>query len=305
MRRWLTVLLLMLCLLSPRPAQAQSDVIIQTLEVEIWPEYDRPSVLVIYRITLSSQVKLPAEMTLRVPTAAGAPNAIAEQTANGLFTLNYSNSGTDGAWTRYTFTTTLPQLQVEYYDPSLNKDGDTRSYSFAWPGDYQVQNLSIKVQQPRTASSMRLEPSTGTSGPAADGLTYFNVPVGNVDAGGSFKLNVSYQKSDDLLTQPQTFESVTPAAPVDQSTPGRVNPNEVLPWVLGGLGTLLIGIGVIWYIRTGRQAAPAAPRRRRAAAEAPPQPAGGGGEAVFCHQCGKRAGPGDLFCRSCGARLRR
>jgi hypothetical protein len=27
-------------------------------------------------------------------------------------------------------------------------------------------------------------------------------------------------------------------------------------------------------------------------------------DAVYCHQCGKRAGFGDLFCRACGAKLK-
>jgi len=303
MGRWLTILALLICVIIPRPVQAQTDVTIQTLAVEIWPEYDQPSVLVIYRITLSPQVKLPAELTLRIPRSAKAPSAVAEQTANGLFNLNFTAAGEDGDWLLFSFTTTLPQLQMEYYDPGLTNAGGERSYSYRWPGDYTVQDLSIKVQQPPTATAMSLEPSTGTSGPGADGLTYFNVPVGNVASGGTFKLDITYTKTDDLLTQPQTFEAVTPAAPVNASTPGRVTFNEVIPWVLGVLGLGLIGVGVIWYIRTGKQPANASPRPKRASAE--PAAAPTQGEGIFCHQCGKRAGPGDVFCRACGAKLRK
>ena len=303
MGRWLTILALLICLIIPRPVQAQTDVTIQTLVVELWPEYDQPSVLVIYRITLSPQVKLPAELTLRLPRSAKAPSAVAEQTANGLFNINYTAAGEDGDWLLYSLTTTLPQLQIEYYDPALTINGGTRSFSYRWPGDYTVQDLTIKVQQPRTATGMSLEPSTGTSGPGADGLTYFNVPVGNVSSGGTFTLDISYTKNDDLLTQPQTFEGVTPAAPVDGSTPGRVTFNEVIPWVLGVLGLGLIGVGVIWYIRTGKQPASASVRPKRISVELAVAPAHDGG--IFCHQCGKRAGPGDVFCRSCGAKLRK
>jgi hypothetical protein len=308
MRRRLIILALLISLFFPRPVQAQSNITIQTLDVEIWPEYDKPSVLVIYRITLSPQVKLPAEMVLRVPRTGGTVSAVAEQTANGLFNISYTDAGTDGDWQMYKFTTTLPQLQLEYYDANLSKNGSTRSYSYRWPGDYPVQTLTVKVQQPRTASNMTLQPSTGTSAQAADGLTYFNVPVGNVDAGGTFKLDLKYEKSDDLLTQPQTFEAVTPAAPVNQATPGRVTFNEVIPWALGGLGLLLIAIGVVWYVRTGRQPASAGEKRHKRAIEvAPPGRVekNGTAGATFCHQCGKRAGEGDVFCRACGAKLRR
>ena len=304
MRRWFILLALLVSLFAPRPIQAQANITIQTLDVEIWPEYDQPSVLVIYRITLASDVKLPAVMTLRVPKAAGAPTAIAEQTATGLFNVNVTQAGEDGDFLLYQFTTTLPQLQMEYYDPSLAKNGSARSYSFRWPGDYPVQSMTVNVQQPRTATNMRLSPNTGTSAPGGDGLVYFTVPVGNVAGGNTFKLDLSYDKSDDLLTQPQTFEAVTPVAPVDQTTPGRVNFNEIIPWFLGGLGALLIAVGVIWYVRTGRQpATPASSRPRRRSAAVAPQAAPG--EDVFCHQCGKRASAGDVFCRACGTKLRR
>lgn len=303
MGRWLTILALLICLIIPRSVQAQTDVTIQSLAVEIWPEYDQPSVLVIYRITLSPQVKLPAELTLRIPRSAEAPTAVAEQTANGLFNINYTAAGEDGDWLLFSFTTTLPQIQMEYYDPALANDGGARNYSYRWPGDYTVQDLTIKVQQPRTATGMSLEPSTGTSGPGADGLTYFNVPVGNVSSGGTFKLDIAYTKNDDSLTQPQTFEAVTPAAPVDRSTPGRVTFNEVIPWVLGVLGLGLIGVGVIWYIRTGKQPASSSALQKRVSVESAAAP--GIGVGIFCHQCGKRAGPGDVFCRACGAKLRK
>lgn len=304
MRRWLIVLAILITLTISNPAQAKDPVTIQTLEVDIWPEYDQPSVLVIYRITLSPQTKLPAEMVVRIPRSAGVPSAIAEQTANGLFNLSYSAAGEEGDWLLFSFTTTLPQIQLEYYDSNLLQEGDSRNYVYRWPGDYPVENMSIIVQQPRTATSMRLLPNTGVSGPGNDGLTYFNVPVGDVSEGSTFDLQVTYVKTDNILTQSQAFEAVTPAAPVNRSTPGRVTLNQVIPWVLGGLGVLLIGIGTIWYIRTGRQPLPTQTRRHKPTSEARSATAEDT-QAVFCHQCGKRAAPGDVFCRICGTKLRK
>lgn len=304
MRRWLIILAVLFSLILPHPVQAQEAVVIQTLEVDVWPEYDQPNVLVIYRITLSAQTKLPAEMVIRLPRSAGAPHAVAEQTANGLFNLAYTQAGEDGDWLLFRFTTTLPQLQLEFYDNSLVKEGSLRSYTYRWPGDYQVENMTIVVQQPRTATDMRLEPSTGTSGPGNDGLIYFNVPVGKVAAGSTFNLDLRYTKNDDLLTQPQAFEAVTPAAPVNRTTPGRVTFNEVIPWALGILGVLLIGIGIIWYIQTGRQPEVSQAHKhskRSGQPETRPEIAQDG---VFCHQCGKRAANGDAFCRACGTKLR-
>jgi hypothetical protein len=308
MRRWLAVLVFLASFVSPvavhaqAAPQTQNPVTIQSLEVDLWPEYDQPKVLVIYRMTLASTVKLPAEITVRLPVAAGNPSAVAEQTANGLFNLQYTTADRDANWQMFRFTTTLPQLQIEYYDPNLVKKSTLHSYTYQWPGDYAVAQMSVKVQQPRTASQMKLEPNMGTSSLGNDGLTYFEVPVGKVDGSQTFQLSISYQKSDEILSNSAAFSSVTPVGPTTPGAGASASLNQWLPWALASLGLLMIGGGVWWYLRTGRQSTANGPRRH--ARGAPPAPANGDA-AIFCHQCGKKAAGGDVFCRVCGARLRR
>jgi hypothetical protein len=312
MRRWFAVLALLISLSAPAVVRAQSlflpqqtnPIAIQSMEIDLWPEYDRPDVLVIYRITLASTVKLPAELTLRLPAAVGTPSAVAEQTANGLFNIQFDNSARDGNYQLVRFTTTLPQLQIEYYDPGLKKNLSARTFSFTWPGDYPVTDMQVKVQQPRTASKMTLEPKTGTSSTANDGLVYFDVPIGKVGGGETFALNLSYQKSDDSLTQAAAFEQVTPVVPAQNGTNSQFNFNQILPWLLGALGLLLIGGGVFWYMRSG-STTNAAPQRRRPRSSEETSGRTAGGEDTFCHQCGKKASGSDVFCRSCGAKLRK
>jgi hypothetical protein len=305
MRRWIGIFLLILILSTATsvqavaPAQDASAPVIQTLEIDVWPEYDRPEVLVIYRITLSAQTRLPAEMTLRLPVSSAGPSAVAEQTANGLFNLEYSEVERNSDWITIRFTTTLPQLQIEYYDNAITKADDQRGYIFRWPGDVQVDDLLIKVQQPRTAAGLTLEPNTGSTTTGQDGLIYFDVPLGKVLAGNAFQLRIRYQKTDDELTLNSGFEQVTPVNP---SNPvGAPAFPQLLPWLLGGLGLVMIAGGVFWYLRGTRPAAayPSRPRHRSTPTSSETD------DAVFCHQCGKKAAPGDIFCRACGLRLRK
>ena len=58
--RWLLVALAALGLLRGALASAQTEVAVQALTIELWPEYDQPSVLVILRATLDPAVPLPA-----------------------------------------------------------------------------------------------------------------------------------------------------------------------------------------------------------------------------------------------------
>jgi len=44
----------------------QSTVVFDQVMIEIWPEYDRPDVLVIYRIQLADNVSLPVQVSLLI-----------------------------------------------------------------------------------------------------------------------------------------------------------------------------------------------------------------------------------------------
>ena len=210
----------------------------------------------------------------------------------------------DGEWGEISFSTPRPEIQLEYYDPALvKKDGAKRSYSFLWPGTYSAKSLILQVQQPVGASSMQIDPALGDPSPGEGGLMYYGAEMGSIEAGKSFNLQLSYTKPDDQLSV--QAEQVAPAAPINANTPGRATLGSVWWWVLGVVGALLIGVGVWWYWRSGRSEEGTSSRRRHAPAQARATGVETPVDAIFCHQCGKRASPGDVFCRSCGTRLRK
>jgi len=70
MRKFISILLLWFVLLIPVSVQAQSQLHLSLVNVDIWPEYDRAAVLTIDHITLAPDTVLPASLTLRVPLGA-------------------------------------------------------------------------------------------------------------------------------------------------------------------------------------------------------------------------------------------
>ena len=290
-------------MLSAGLVHAQAGTTFGSLDVALWPEYDRQgNVLVIYKITLPPSVSLPADLTLRIPAAAGEPNAVAIQEADGMLRdVNYQRQ-VNGEWAEINFTATMPEIQFEYYDPALEKQGAQRNYEYRWPGDYPVDFLTIEVQQPLGASQMQFSPATDSSETRSDGLVYFTKRVGDSPGGQIISQQVSYQKESDALTAGE--QQVQPSAPMSASPSTQGSLRAALPWVLGLLGvTLLVG-GAVWYWQSGKDKESGKPRRRRRSADSQPQPAGAAEGHIYCHQCGKRAAPGDRFCRTCGTKLR-
>jgi hypothetical protein len=310
MRR-LILAIVMIALASPlSSAQAQPAAEFSQVTVEVWPEYDRPTALVIYKLTLPAATALPSQISLRIPKSAGQPYNVAMQDVdNQLFTLTYTTVD-EGDWTRINLTAPSANLQIEYYDPGLTKNGTTHNFTYTWPGDYKVDDMIFRFQEPPTATQVVISPTQGVLNKGQDGLNYYANDVGPIDAGTSFTFKASYIKNDDALTansiqvqpQPTSANQTAASGPIQVSTPILVG--------LAGGAVLILG-GVAWFLmqrRTQAATVPAAARHRTTSASRRrevmrPMMAASSGN-IYCHQCGKRALPGDTFCRSCGTKLR-
>ena len=281
---------------------AQNQLTLRSLEVDLWPEYDRPSVLVIYHITLPAETKLPVELKIRIPTSAGEPNAVAVREADGaLLKVSYTRT-VIGDWSEIEFSATMPQVQIEYYDPTIKISGNSRNFTYQWQGDYAIEQLNLQVQQPVGVSSMTINPNMNKTFKGSDGLVYFSTEAGQLDLGQSFNVSLEYQKTTDTLSVGSL--QVQPSVPMGSVTTTRRTFMNYLPILLGTLGFVLIfGAGFWWYWQSGigKERSKETHRRRKlviAPAEVIPE-----GD-IYCHHCGKRAQPSDRFCRACGTKLR-
>ena len=294
MRKWLLILALGVFLIFPSPALAQGGITLDKVEIQLWPEYDRPNMLVIFEFTASKNTALPAQVTFHLPKDANVI-AAAFYDNGALLNANYTPGAQDGNWQTLTITIdTATTYRFEYYQP-ISFAGRTRRFSYLWNADYAVKDLHIKVREPVDTISL-------SSGPALEKMqegetTFYSGKPMSLAAGEQVTLNLQYEKSSDTLTVPA---SQVQTAPIDRTTSGRSLLNSYLPYILSGVGGILIIGGLLYYFLSNR-GRPQKPRRRirplsKIESEA---------SASHCHQCGTRAKPGDRFCRVCGTRLRR
>jgi hypothetical protein len=296
MRRIVVLFFLLSLVFSFQTARAQGTPKLTSVDVWVWPEYDQPSVLVIYHILVSPETTLPATMIFRIPAAAIKPNAVAVgQVANSVTDVGVQYSlEPAGDWININLQVTGPAIQLEYYDPTLTKQGKNRELVYQWPGDYAVDNFRVELQQPFDASQMVTVPVLGDVTNIPNDLTYHVGNFGPFQAGESFTLKVNYQKQTDELSV--SAMPVQSSAPVDANTAGRVSLGTYMPWLIAGVGVLLAAGGSYYYFRG--QSRPRQIRRRH---DVPIESTEG---PKYCPQCGTRARPGDRFCRTCGTRMR-
>jgi hypothetical protein len=304
MRKYIFLLIILVITIGAViiPVKAQDTIRISSIRVEVWPEFDRPAVLVIYHIKLADDTPLPTILELKIPAQAEVNAVAVVDPSSGLLVTDYGRSVV-GNWATLSITATALEVQVEYYD-LLVKHGNSRQVVYEWPGNAAVDAFSVSFQNPTGAVNLSIVPEPASSQrDQYDLLNYVTETVSLIE-GEKYILTASYEKADDQLSVASM--PVEPASPLEK-TEGQVVWGDVLPWILGGLGLILIILGLLvlfgfiggsgWKARkrkTGRKSRHLKQKEDRSGAQSP----------VHCHECGRRAEAGDIFCRSCGTRLR-
>ncbi|MCI0397141.1 MAG: hypothetical protein L0322_19675, partial [Chloroflexi bacterium] len=181
---FLLVTVLLLTTPVPGLAQAPAGTLAQ-LAVDLWPDYDRPAVLVLLTGTLPADTPLPATVTLPFPAEATL-NAVARITGDNNMVDDVSYDTTNG---QLTLTTPDLRFRVEYYLPYTEEAGQ-RTFTFAWQDGPAVAELAASVQQPAAASELATTPAAESVTVGQDTLRYHNLPIVSLPAGAPYTLEV-------------------------------------------------------------------------------------------------------------------
>lgn len=272
---------------------AQTPVsVIDSLDIEIWPDYDRASVLVLLTGALPGDTRLPASVTLPLPGGAQI-NAIARIDSKDGSMKDDIFSSNDPPDT-LTFVTPDLRFRVEYYLP-YTANNNRRSFAYTWLTAVSVNNLRLRVQRPLSASTLVTEPATENITRSGDGFEYHTFPARAVPAGQSFTLHVDYKMTTAQLSAAQLPPSKA-GQQADElaAAPGT---NSGINWALVAIiaGGLLIFGASIWQVASRRSAADihkSVDSRLKKKSRA-----------KFCRNCGAAIDKGDRFCTGCGSEL--
>lgn len=295
MPKFVLTFVLGVCLLFPFSVSAQQDVALSNVSVQLWPEYDRPSMLVIVDFKVAPMTPLPVDLTFRIPSDSNLIAVALEDEGGNLLNANFAPPAIEGEWQSFVVSVEKNvTYRFEYYQPLMFNNND-RVFTYVWNNLYAVKNLSINVLEPIDAKNFTSEPAY-VSVQQVDGLNYYEGQAMKVESNQEVRYSLQYTKSTDtLVSEPQAIQS---SQPLDEDTAGRMSMSKLYPYVLGGLGVLAIAGGLAFYWRASRAPVKKTRRRKNTSAEEDENKT-----ARYCSQCGSRAKMEDKFCRTCGSRL--
>jgi hypothetical protein len=306
-------------LMGPATVLAQSEITVSEMSVALWPEYDKPGVLVIYSGSLSPDVRLPVDITFSIPASAGKPSATAGVDDTGTYRYRQYQTVQEGDSLLVSYNLPYRRFQLEYYyDPlSGHGQGNDKQFVYTYAADYAVDSFSLEVQEPGESEGFVIDP------PADSQTVEMQLPlnliqVGPLAAGDEASVTVSYHKASTALS----------AEALGVPTPGSVEFEDAPRQGSGSQSTLIIGIvaaGVIaivialvlWSRAQQKKTSLSRQARRKAtrktggkpAPQRVREPASGVGNrrssdgnqiTGYCHQCGRALKADEHFCPGCG-----
>ena len=293
MNRNIFVLLFILLLIPAAQGDAQNEIsVIDSLTIDLWPDYDRASVLVLLTGRLPDDTRFPATVTVPLPKNAQL-NAVARiDGRDGI--MKDDISSIPGPSDMLMFITPDLQFRVEYYIP-YTTNGNQRLFDYSWLADIAVNNLQLKIQQPKAATSFVVKPAAIEIVTGGDGFTYHAFSPRGVLTGQSFSVHLEYEMKANQLSA-----NTLPPPRAESQGPGEFSPPATgsrtgwafLAIIVGGL---IIVIGVVWQIASHRNQTDTPEPHSQKPRKQP--------RAKFCRNCGEPVDKADKWCGQCGTNL--
>jgi len=267
---------------------------LEAASVQFWPEYDQPSVLVIYSGRLDSSASLPATVKLALPKGENVRiSGVSGISADGQHDHERSEPTRKtvdaGDKTILSFDTYYQEFQFELYMNPVSGKGK-RDFDFDLPMINEVQTLNVGIKRPVRADGFTVAP-TAQQVRAENGFDDHLYSFSDVAPGREYSFKVSYSRAD---SQP----SIDPDTGRVNTVSSRTRAAVFIVFLIG-----LFGLGIaagFWRMRS----APAKPVKAQPVKKKSSAKQGAkGSKKNFCPSCGETAGTGSKFCSSCGESL--
>jgi hypothetical protein len=190
---FLTLALIVFQLVTPARGQ-ETYYRINDLKVSVWPEYDDPRVLVIYRGAFEESSIFPNWVDFYIPEGAEI-NGAGIATPGGELLLQEHEIRREGDRNVISINLSIPTFFLEYYyDPFIGEV--QKSFEQKIENKYPVASMAVVVQQPLKAENFSLTPQADSSETDSAGFTNYLYNFSDLAAENSVSFMVSYKKED-------------------------------------------------------------------------------------------------------------
>jgi hypothetical protein len=310
----------------PRVAAAagtDSGLQIESMSVQVMPEYDDPRLLVLYSGKFEGNQTFPQKVRFLIPKGVQIGMVCAVEASGNHLCQKFDKTDV-GDYTAIDYTLPLPNFALEYYaDQIQGQVNKTVDFKFMTP--YPVKSLEVDAQQPLKATAFTTDPVPASTAQSS-GFNYSLFNYTNLDSGKPVEVKLAYTKEDPKpsVEKQQTSTGSGTTGTNSGSTTSQSGPTGsasgfgpayivlivVAVAIAGGMAFWMGSRRAPAYATTGKAAAKKRTAQTTAASRgAKPSSSAGHKKtktapAGYCRGCGEPLPADARFCRSCGAEIR-
>lgn len=243
---------------APSGSNATQNLSIGRMKVAIMPEYDDPSVLVIYDGRFEESASYPIRTSFLIPKGSVISDACSLSHEGQHFCQLYKTTN-KGIYDEVSLMLPYPNFYLSFHTPQLDVKTEKKEIDYRIKVNHPVKTMEVELQQPLRSSSFSITPPENAQLTQKEAsisvIKGFNQVVYRLDgviAEREILFKVNYLKSDPKPSVDIKYSSMKETLSKGKSYESQRNIKTIL-YALFGTGILaILGIAV-WRIRSRRK----------------------------------------------------
>ncbi|HWR21516.1 MAG TPA: hypothetical protein VN444_06625 [Verrucomicrobiae bacterium] len=241
-------------------AGTSQELTIGRMKVSVMPEYDDPSVLVIYDGRFADASRYPIKTSFLIPKGSVISDACSLSHEGQHFCQLYKTANR-GNYDEVSLILPYPNFYLSFHTPRLDTRVETKSIDYRVKANNAVRTLEVEIQQPLRSAAFKVVPPTGAttlqdngSVSLIRGFNHVAYKLDGVAAHQEHGFLISYTKSDPNPSVDIKYTSNAMREPQGSTTSYESQRNiKTVIYVLFGTGVLGLFAILAWYLRSRKR----------------------------------------------------
>ena len=232
--------------------KAINDLTIGRMRVAIWPEYDDPSVLVIYDGRFEDASSYPIKTSFLVPKGAVISDACSLSYEGQHFCQLYK-SVNRGAYDEVSLLLPYPNFYLSFHSFGFDIAAEQREFDYHIKANHPITAMEVDIQQPLRSTAFNISPAENATNSLekgtiskVKGFNHFAYQLNDISEGQESVFKINYIKDDPKPSVDIKYASMS--GPQVWGSPYETQKKiKSMVYILFGSG--LLGVMLIaWYI---------------------------------------------------------
>lgn len=226
---------------------AKGGLSIGRMRVSIWPEYDDPSVLVIYDGRFSDDSQFPTKTSFFIPKGAVISDVCSLSPEGQHYCQLYEIAKGDGQRDKVIMSLPFPNFYLSFHTKVLDLTSEMRGIEFSILPNHTIEKMEVDIQQPLRSSTFTIAPGEGQHS-EEKGFNHFKYELENIDKGEEQLFKISYLKSDTKPSVDIKYGTMASSNRIWGSPYDRQRNAKTMVYVIFGTGVAAALAGLSWIV---------------------------------------------------------